>query len=352
MGTVTASGCRGMERYQEMMGWEKPHYFSVSLIELKGEKEIQRVRKHKLCIALFREALKLEDSIGPQERALLGHYARHICQPEKVIGLIRRLAERGYEKKHGHADFSLQVDTEIELLLGKGLEKEREDIVRNAGEFLKEAGKIYAFKDWELRLVLGYACRHGSLEETEGIIKEAAELREIPEERAFYLAGKVEQAQMQEEGFEKPEGMPGYIYARDDFGLSKAGMKNAAWLLHNGALLRRCRDGTRFYRTDPFTADGSYIIPHYYIPVFSSPSRIDHFEIADEKRAEVLAEMYEGNGNMPKELVSEMRQGRSVLKEIRDFQKEREGAFIPMAGKGRKKQEAMNRKRWGSDAGR
>ena len=206
MGTAAVCGCRGMVRYQEMMAWDRPHYFSVSLIKLQGEKEVQRIRRHKLCIALFREALKQEDSIGPQERALLGHYARHICQPEKVIGLIGSLAEKGYEKQHGHADFSLKVDIEIEILSEAGLEKQEENALYDIGEILKKAGESYAFKDWELRLVLGYVCQCGSREETAGIIREAAALQGIPEERAFYMAGKMERVQMQEAGAEKQIG--------------------------------------------------------------------------------------------------------------------------------------------------
>lgn len=341
MGTVKAKGCRGMERYREMLEWKDVRYFSVSPRKLQGERELLLINKQKLCIAIYREALKLEEDIGPQEYRLLRRYAGTAGEPGEVVRMIGELAERAYEKGHGHADFSFRVDMEKELLSGKASENGREAFLHFMGELLKGAEREYAFQDWEVRLLLGHACHSGIRKELEGLVREAVLLGGIPQERAKSLAGQAERREMREAGFERMEGMAGYICSRHDLGLGKTEMKGAAFLLHNGALLHRCRDGTRFYRTEPFTVDGSYIIPHFYLPVFEDKSRIGHFEVADEKRERALFERYCGDRNMPKALVGEMRQGRSILKELKEF--ERRMGIGGAGEKGSREREAERR---------
>ena len=329
MEAAKTPGCRGMERYQEIMEWEKLHCFSVSPRKLHGEKEHLLMKEHKLCIAIFKEALKLEDSIGPQEKKLLGRYARAVRQPKKVVQMIQELAGRAYEKEHGHADFSLRVDIEMEILTGKASRQGREAFLSFSGDLLKGAGKEYAFQDWEVRMILEHACHMGNQKEIRELVKEVVLSGGMKEETAKRLAGQAEQCEMREAGFQQMEGMAGHICSRFDWGLGKRELKDAAFLLENGALLRRCKDGTKFYRTDQFTVDGSYIIPHFYMPVFGDKYQIDHFEVADKKRERVLFEMYCGDGNMPKELVQDMKQGRSVLKDLREYEKMMKGISGP-----------------------
>lgn len=339
METGEVPGCRGMARYRDMLEWKDVCYFSINNRKVHGEKERLAVKNQKLCIAIYREALKREDCIGPQEFRLLGRYARAVGEPRKIVGMIGKLAASAYEKRHGCADFSLRVGIETELLLPAALGKGREGFLHYAGELLKGAQKEYGFKDWELRLLLGHACRCGGRKELEGLVKEAVLSGGIPEGTAKRLAWEAERQEMKETGFEKVEGMAGYISSRRDMGLGKAEMKNAAFLLHNGALLHRCRDGTRFYRTEPFTVDGSYIIPHFYIPVFEDKYRIGYFEVADEKRERELFERYCADGDMPKELVSEMRKGKSVLKELREYERMMGISGVGEKGKERQKEE-------------
>ena len=116
METGAIPGCRGMARYRDMLEWKDVCYFSINTRKVHGEKERLAVKNQKLCIAIYREALKREDCIGPQEFRLLGRYARAVGEPRKVVGMIGTLAAVAYEKRHGCADVSLRVGIETELL--------------------------------------------------------------------------------------------------------------------------------------------------------------------------------------------------------------------------------------------
>ena len=336
MGTGAAPGCRGMERYREMLEGEDARPFPMGQAKPYGEGWCLPMGKLKLCISIYREALKLEDRIGPQEFRLLGRYARAAGDPQKVARMTEYLASEAFEKEHGHADFSFRLGMEEELLLPEAQGAGRESFLHYAAGLARGAQGEYGFKDWELRLLLGHACHSGGRGELAGLVGEAAASGGIPEGTARRLAGEAERREMEAAGFGRMEGMAAYICPRQDLGFGKDEMKGASFLLHNGALLYRCRDGTKFFRTGPFTVEGSYTIPHFYVPVHGCGLRVIHFEVADEKRERDLFERYCADGNMPEGLVSEMRQGRSILKELKECEKM---MGIPgPGGKGRERQ--------------
>ena len=114
MGTGAAPGCRGMERYREMLEGEDARPFPMGQAKPYGEGWCLPMGKLKLCISIYREALKLEDRIGPQEFRLLGRYARAAGDPQKVARMTEYLASEAFEKEHGHADFSFRLGMEEE----------------------------------------------------------------------------------------------------------------------------------------------------------------------------------------------------------------------------------------------
>ena len=65
--------------------------------------------------ALIAVAEQNAPRLGGEERQLIMAYAEAVDDTEKVIGLINRLCEQGYEMQHGHMDDFMKSQIESEI---------------------------------------------------------------------------------------------------------------------------------------------------------------------------------------------------------------------------------------------